>query len=125
MGHPVHQAIGKLLAQTPAILREDIAGLLDAVKGKPSPALWPQESHAAVTEILTAIRQKRAVRIVYRSAEQQAATIHTKITSHHLVAVGEHWYLVGRSSWHRKVFHFDLRHVRSVQQITESPINLS
>ena len=124
VGHPVHQAVGKILAQTPAILRHDISSLLDAVNGKPSPALWPQESQAAVAEILTAIRQKRAVRIVYRTARQPSAAIRTKITSHHLVAAGRHWYLVGRLSWHRKVFRFDLRHIRSAQQINESPNSL-
>jgi predicted DNA-binding transcriptional regulator YafY len=125
VGHPIHQAVGKVLAQAPATLREDLAGLLNSISGKPTAALWPLGPQSAMTEILAAIRQKRPIRIVYRPAQQSASAIHTKITSPRLVAAGLHWYLIGRSSWHRKVFRFDLRHVHSVQQIDESPSDLS
>lgn len=121
VSRPVHQAISKILTQIPSAFREDITSLLSSVKGKPVGASWPRGPRTIVTDILTALRQRQPIRIVYHPAKQATSAIHTKITAHHLVAAGEHWHLVGRSSWHRKVFRFDLRHIHSVQQVGEPP----
>lgn len=125
VSRPIHQAIGKVLTQVSATFREDIASLLSSVKGNPSSASWPEGSQSVITEILTALRHKQPIRIVYHPPQQTASAIHTKITAHRLIATGRQWCLVGRSSWHRKMFRFDLRHIRSVQQIGESPCSNS
>ena len=116
----IHQAIGKLLGQTPAVLREEIAGLLKSVSGKPSTTLWPRGSRPVVAEILTALRQKRHIRIVYHPSEESARPLQTKVTPHQLVAAQGHWYLVGRSSWHRKVWRFDLRHIHQAEHLEDT-----
>jgi len=121
IGRPIRQAINKLMVQIPAALREDVANLLNSVGGKPSPSLWPKGSQPAIAEILTAIRQKRQIRVVYRSEDESTPSLHTKVTPQRLVAVPGRWYLIGRSSWHRKVFRFDLRHIRYAEQTENCP----
>jgi len=121
IGRPVRQAVNKLMAQIPTFLREGIANLLNSVSGKPSPSLWPQGSQPAIAEILTAIRQKRQIRVIYRSEEKSTPSLCTKITPQCLVAAPGRWYLIGRSSWHRKVLRFDLRHIRHAEQTENCP----
>jgi predicted DNA-binding transcriptional regulator YafY len=116
IGRPIRQAINKLMVQIPTSLRDDIANLLNSVGGKPSSSLWPQGSQPAIAEILLAIRQKRQIRVIYRSGEKSSPSLRTKITPQRLVAAPGHWYLIGRSSWHRKVFRFDLQHIRHAEQ---------
>jgi predicted DNA-binding transcriptional regulator YafY len=119
VGRPLRQAISKLLVQVPLTLRGDIARLLSSVGGRPTPRLWPQGSHSAIAEILAAVRENRAVRVVYSPPEKPASSLQTKISRQRLVAAGGHWYLIGRSSWHRKVFRFDLKHIRHAEQAEE------
>lgn len=127
VSRPIHQAIGKLLAQAPAALREEIAGLLKSVGGKPSTTLWPQGARTVVAEILMALRQKGHIRIVYQPSDESAPPLQTKVTPHQLVVAQGNWYLVGRSSWHCKVCRFDLRHIRRAERIEDTtvPVELS
>jgi predicted DNA-binding transcriptional regulator YafY len=121
ISRPIQQAISKLMVQVPTTLRKDIANLLNSIGGKPSPSLWPHGSQPAIAEILSAIRQKRHIRVTYHSEEESIPSLHTKITPQRLVAASGRWYLVGRSSWHRKIFRFDLRHIRYAEQIQDCP----
>jgi predicted DNA-binding transcriptional regulator YafY len=116
----VHQAISKLLNQIPAVLRDEIAGLLNSVGGKPSPALWPEGKKLVINEILVAIGQKRPIRIIYHLPEGDTPPVQTKITPHQLIAAQGRWYLVGRSSLHRKVCRFDVQHIQHAVQTDES-----
>ncbi len=117
---PILQAISKLLAQLPPCLREEVTCLLSLIEGKPFQTLWPGGSQPVVAEILAALRQKRPIRIIYRSAKKSTPSLCTKITSHRLVAHQKRWYLVGRSSWHRKIIRFDLRHIQHAEQTENS-----
>jgi len=119
-GQPIRQAISKLLAQMPSASREDIVGLLSSVEGKPSFNILPQGTPAVVAEILSALSRKRPIRIEYCSADEATPPLTTKITPQRLIAYRGNWYLVGQSSWHRKVFRFDLRHIRRVEQTEDS-----
>jgi predicted DNA-binding transcriptional regulator YafY len=113
ISRPIHQAIGTLLSRAPLALREEVAGLLKSIGGKPSAIGWPQGSRPIVGDILTALRQKRQIRIVYYSPTELG--VQTKITPRQLVAAQGKWYLVGRSSWHRKVRRFDMSHIREAE----------
>jgi predicted DNA-binding transcriptional regulator YafY len=114
---PIHQAIGKLLAQVPIPLRENVGNLLSAVRGAPTSALWPKGPQAVVAEILSAIKQEREVRITYTPPKKVKSPIRTKVTVHRLKAIDGRWYLIGRSSWHRRVHRFNLEHIQSVEQV--------
>ncbi len=116
ISRPIRQAIGKLLGQGPAVVREEISALLNAVGGIPAATLWPRGSQRVIKEILTALRQKRYIRIVYHPPDKSASSLRTKVTPHQLMAAEGHWYLIGRSSWHRRVCRFDLRHIRWAEQ---------
>jgi predicted DNA-binding transcriptional regulator YafY len=120
VGRPLRQAVGKLVAQTPMALRAEIMNLLTSVSGRPLPTLWPRASQSVIGEILAAIRSDNPLRIVYRTDDESASAVHTKISAHRLVATDGRWYLVGRSSWHRKVCRFDLQHIRHAGQAESS-----
>jgi predicted DNA-binding transcriptional regulator YafY len=122
---PLRQAISKLLVRVPMALRNDITRLLSSIGGRPSPRLWPEGSQSAIAEILAALRENRAVRVVFCPPDKPASCLQTKISGHRLVAAGGHWYLVGRSSWHRKVFRFDLQHIRHAEQAEEPSPSMS
>jgi predicted DNA-binding transcriptional regulator YafY len=120
VSNPVHQAISKLLAQMPISFRENMGNLLNSIRGTHSSALWPGGSQAVVAEILSAISQKRQVRIVYDPSDGTAISVHTKVTPNCLMASEGRWYLVGRSSWHRKTQRFDLEHIQIAKQVDNS-----
>jgi predicted DNA-binding transcriptional regulator YafY len=119
ISHPLQQAISKLLAQMPMSFRETMGNLLNSIRGVPSSTLWPGGPQAVVAEILSAISRKRQVRIVYDPPEGDAAPIRTKVTPDCLMTCEGRWYLVGRSSWHRKVHRFDLEHLQVAGQVDE------
>jgi predicted DNA-binding transcriptional regulator YafY len=120
ISHPIHQAISKLMAQMPIPFRENMGNLLNAIRGIPSSVLWPGGSQAVVAEILSAIGQKRQIRIVYDPPEGTAIPVRTKVTPNCLTASEGCWYLIGRSSWHRKVYRFDLKHIQIAEQVANS-----
>ena len=116
----LHQAIGKLLAQMPILFREEISHLLNSIRGDLSSPSWSEGQQSIVAEILTALRQKQQIRIIYDSEETTCAPLHTKVTPNGLMISEGCWYLIGRSSQHRKVFRFDLRHIRMAEQVDNS-----
>ncbi len=120
ISHTLGQAINRLLAQTPLSFRESAANLLSSVRGTPSVTSWPHGSTGAIAEILSALSQKRQVRIVYDPPGEAATSVRTKVTPNYMMASGKRWYLVGRSSWHRRVERFDIRHVRFAEQVDAS-----
>jgi predicted DNA-binding transcriptional regulator YafY len=120
ISRPIRQAIDGLLSQAPVTVREETANLLRSVGGKPATTLWPPGLQSVVTEILTALRQKGQIRIVYHPSGKSAPPVQTKVTPHQLVTAQGHWYLVGRSSWHRRVHRFDLRSIRQADCLADS-----
>lgn len=119
ISHPLHQAIGKLLAQVPISFRENMSSLLSSIRGVPFATLWPGGSQIVIAEILSAISKKRQIRIVYDPPEENAILIRTKVTPNCLLASEGRWYLAGRSSWHRKVCRFDLEHIQMAKQVAD------
>lgn len=120
ISHPLHQAISKLVSQLPISFRENLSTLLGSIRGVPSATLWPGGSQVVIAEIISAISQKRQVRIVYEPPEETAEPIRTKVTPNCLMASEGCWYLVGRSSWHRKTQRFDLERIQIAEQVDDS-----
>jgi len=118
LGRLIRQSVGKLLKQLPTRLREEASRLLSAI-ARDAPAPW-LENDATVSEIVLAIRQKRRVRIAYRTTNGSGDLLRTKITPYQLVTLQGNWQLVGRSSLHRKVCRFDLRHICHVERVIDN-----
>ena len=119
VGDSVHQAISKLLAQMPIDSRENMSNLLSSIRGDPSLKLWPEGPPGIAAEILSAISLQRQVRIVYDPPEGIDGPIRTKVTPNSLMASDGRWYLIGRSSWHRKTQHFDLEYIQLAEQASD------
>ena len=121
-GPLVHQGIAKVLTQVPARVREEAANLLHSATQKFSDTTWPEGKAEVFHAIMTALRRKRSLRVIYHQAhEGEGATpIRTKIIPTRLVAARGGWHLIGRSSWHRKVCDFDIRNVAHAEQVGEA-----
>jgi predicted DNA-binding transcriptional regulator YafY len=120
LNHLIGQAIRKLLLQVPANLREEVANLLNSVSSDPLPVPCPTGSQRVIYELFAAIRQKRPIRIVYDSENEPIRPIRTKVTPRQLAAIDGSWHLIGRSSWHRKVYRFDLQHILIAEQVKDA-----
>lgn len=121
ISNQLHQAISKLLAQMPMAFRDNMGNLLNSIRGKPNSDLWPIGQPLVLAEIFSSISQKRQVRIVFSPPGKITRPIHTKVTPDCLMASSDgRWYLVGRSSWHRKTRRFDLVDIQFAEQVEDS-----
>ena len=74
-------------------------------------------SPRVINEVFAALRRRRPIRIVYDSDEETTRPLRTKVTPRRLIVSHENWYLIGRSSWHRKNYRFALQNIHCVEQI--------
>jgi predicted DNA-binding transcriptional regulator YafY len=95
--------------------------MLSSIRGRPTSSLWSDRSQAIVSEIAVAIQKKRRLRIVYTPPGETVSPLCTDVTPFCLTTAEERWYLVGRSSWHRKVHRFDLEHIQTAEQGDDAP----
>lgn len=95
--------------------------MLNLIKGQPSQQMWSGVSQSVIAEILAALRQKRPLRITYCAAEASVPSINTKLSSYRLTSRRGQWYLVGRSSWHRKIVRFEMKYIRHAEQTEHIP----
>ncbi|MGA2033867.1 MAG: HTH domain-containing protein [Thermoguttaceae bacterium] len=117
----VDRAVGKLLGQASAACRTEAASLLSSVERQPSRIPWPKGTEDTCRTILMAIRRQRPLRIIYHAGPKTRGPIQTKVTLHRLVVSEATWQLVGRSSWHRRIYKFDIGLIRRAEQIDEIP----
>jgi predicted DNA-binding transcriptional regulator YafY len=117
LSQPIRQAIGKLLDQAPATIRDDVANLLNSVTGTTPPVFCQMGSLCVINEVFAALRRRRPIRIVYDSEEETTRPLRTKVTPRQLIVSHENWYLIGRSSWHRKNYRFALQHIQTAEQV--------
>ena len=118
ISHTLQQAIGKLLAQLPSPFREDIGNLLNSVRGNLPSSPWPEGPQSVVNEILSALYKKQQVRITYDPDEATSMPLQLRVTPNCLMTSEGHWYLIGRSSRHRKILRFDLKHIQMAEQVS-------
>jgi predicted DNA-binding transcriptional regulator YafY len=117
LGQPIRQAIGKLVDQASATIREELVNLLNSVVGTTPSASCQMGSPCVINKVFTAIRRQRPIRIVYDSEEEATRPLMTKVTPRQLIVSHENWYLVGRSSWHRKNYRFALQHIQTAEPV--------
>ncbi len=117
----VDRAVGKLLGQASAACRAEAANLLSSVERQPSQIPWPEGREDICRTILTAIQRERPLRIIYLAEPKSRGPIQTKVIPHRLVVSEATWQLVGRSSWHHRVYMFDTGLIQRAEQIDEIP----
>jgi len=117
----VDRAVGKLLGQASAACQAEAANLLSCVEWQPSQTPWPQGREDICRTILMALRHQRPLRIVYHAGLKTRGPIQTKVIPHRLVVSESTWQLVGRSSWHRRTYKFDIGSIQHAEQIDEIP----
>lgn len=118
ISHSLNQAVSKLLVQMPTSFRDDMGNLLNSIHIASPATSWLGGSQSAVMEVLSAICRKQQVRIVYKPKTGAGKPpVHTKVTPNRLITSDGRWYLVGRSTWHRKTYRFDVEHIQSAESI--------
>ncbi len=115
--HIITQSISKLLMEAPADVQEEVSRLMKSCVVESSYALWPTGEDGVCVEIITAIRQRRRVRITYHLGDESGQLIKTAVAPYRMVASPGGWYLIGRSSLHRMVRSFDLQHIHHAEMI--------
>ena len=126
LGAIINQAIGKLLAQAREEVRNETAVLLKSCVIDKMQPLWCRQMDRLSSQILSAIRQRRRIRIRHcleNVEDTSGITLRTTVAPYRLVASRETWYLIGRSSWDRKICCFNLRQVLDVE-ITDDAYEL-
>ena len=117
----VDRAVAKLLGQASAACQAEAANLLNSVERQPSYTLWPEGSEEICGTILIALRRQRPLRIIYRAGRKTERPIQTKVMPHRLIVSKTTWQLVGRSSWHRRSYKFDVGLIQRAEQVDEIP----
>jgi predicted DNA-binding transcriptional regulator YafY len=117
LGQPVRQAIGRLVDQAPATIREELVNLLNSVIGTTLPVSCQMGSPCVINKVFAAIRRQKPIRIVYDSEEEATRPLTTKVTPQQLIVSHENWYLIGRSSWHRKNYRFALQQIQAAELV--------
>ena len=103
---PARSAAIKLESTLPHRLREQLRGLIDAVRIQPPPSNRLNEHKRVYEQLLDAAATRQSVRIGYGSLTERKA-IRTRLNPYQLLFARRSWYVVGRSSLHRstRTFH--------------------
>ncbi len=103
---PARSAAIKLESALPHRLREQLRGMVDAVRIQPPPNNPLNEHKQVYEQLLDAAANRQSVRIDYGSLTEGKA-IRTRLNPYQLLFARRSWYVVGRSSLHRstRTFH--------------------
>jgi predicted DNA-binding transcriptional regulator YafY len=114
----LEESLSRILARVPNCLHVEMRNVLNSIVVMDEPALrWPTARDDVFAEILMAFRRRLQLRLRY---EGESSPICCKVDPSRLVASRETWYLVGRSSWHRAVYRFDLRYITQAARVDNS-----
>ena len=112
LGRLVDQAISKMLITLPTQQRQKVIGSLNTCDVE---LPFPEEGRHIVTSLLSAIRGTQQVRIDFVTDANSSQRLQTKVSPYRLIASSDHWKLIGRSSLHRGVRHFNVSRICSVE----------
>jgi len=113
---PARSAAIKLESTLPHRLREQLRGLIDAVRIQPPPSN-PLVKHQHVYEqLLDAASTRQSVRIGYKSLAERK-TIRTRLDPYKLLFSRRSWYAVGRSSLHRSTRTFNVGRIVELETL--------
>jgi predicted DNA-binding transcriptional regulator YafY len=114
-----HNAAVKLERMLPASLRRGLRRKTQAIRIRPGKLTEKLGSKASVyQQLVTAISQRRAVKITYGSLTEWA-TIETKLRPYQLLFTRHSWYVLGLSSVHREVRTFNVIRIKSTELLDE------
>ena len=118
----VSQSAAKLLAKAPAPIQEEMTHMLKSCVVDHSHLSRPEDG-GLCDDIIRAIRKRRQLRISYLQVNGSTQLVQTRVAPYRLVVSPEGCFLVGRSSVHRKVWHFGLGQMCRVE-ITDDTYEL-
>ena len=117
---PLNQSISKILRQLPDRVREEAISLLKSCLIEPPQVVQEAPNRNIHQSILAAIRKKCQLRISFQPRNQPELSQQTKIAPYRLIASQNRWVLIGRSSYHRGVYRFDLQRIQWVEVTDDS-----
>jgi predicted DNA-binding transcriptional regulator YafY len=115
---PARAAAMKLESSLPLRLRDYLREVSDAVRIKLEPNNPLAEHEPIYHQLLTAISQRRSVRIRYDSLTEWEE-IGTKLNPYRLLFSRRSWYVVGRSSLHRSARTFNIGRIRALEVLSD------
>lgn len=104
--------IRSLLTRVPEALQARVFSLLDAMTIEPFPVLCLKRHESVWLRMVTAIRERRCVRVTLRPSAADGQPRETSLAPYRLVAAENGWYVVGRSSSDNNVCRLDLMHIQ-------------
>ncbi len=108
----------KLESSLPPRVREVLGAAADAVQINFQPAN-PLEGRTPVyRQLLSAIAERRCVRIDYDSFSE-GSELRLKLSPYRLLFSRHSWYTIGRSSLHREVRTFNIGRIRELEMLNE------
>jgi proteasome accessory factor B len=115
---PARSAALKLQSSLPARLRQTVQSTGPAVQVQLVPINRLEGMGAVYGQLLTAVTERRGVRIRYRSlAEEQ--TISTRLHPYRLLFSRRTWYAIGRSSLHRATRTFNVGRIVELEMLDD------
>ncbi len=108
----------KLEGALPSRLRDQLAEITSAIQIRLEPANPLEGKQTVYDQLRTAIRDSRAVRIVYGSLTE-GEEITTRLSPYRLLFSRRAWYIIGRSSIHRQTRTFHVGRIIQLEQLDD------
>lgn len=113
-----YNAAVKLERQLPKQLRRGLQRKAQAIKIRPNQKGYLSETGSVYRQLVAAVEDRRAVRIVYGSLTEWE-TIETTLRPFQLLFSKHSWYVLGQSSMHGEVRTFNLARIESIVTLAE------
>lgn len=115
---PARRAALKLETSLPAEIREQVQGLVAAVRVSPLQANRLEGKRETFDTLVQAQATKRIVRMRYESFYERS-TIETALHPYQLMFANRSWYVIGKSTSHREVRTFNVGRITEIELLPE------
>lgn len=112
---PVRTAVVKLVGILPVKLQEHLRDRGGAMHIRREPVNPLREARSFFERIQTALHERRAVRILYKSPIE-AKPMQTLLSAYQLLFARRSWYVLGRSSLHAQVRMFNIGRILQLEE---------
>jgi predicted DNA-binding transcriptional regulator YafY len=124
MNHPVVRgqiqiSLAKLLNQCPEYLRFRLLNIVDSLKRPCRKRELMEIKLDVFTNVFQALKERKLIRFRLSRAPGETKTICTKVAPYHFDVSSDSWYVIGRSSWHRRVVDFNLQDINQTELTEE------
>ena len=125
MFHPLTRGqlqsiMARLLNQCPAYLQDHVSNIANSCRQESQKEKSIGINQEVFANIIRAVGKRKQIRLRISNASARNTSIQTKVTPYYFVVSPENWYLVGRSTWHRRVLWFDLQDIEHTEITDES-----